>query len=242
MILMMVRRLVGAVGSVVVLLVGTMAISSGAIAASAGLVVAIANSYDDILPASLRDATAVADKLAASGFSTVRLLDASGGEMAAGIVQIRQAAETAGPLRLVYMSGFGMCFNDDMVLFAEDMQPEQFKSGQIGDVIVPVSVVAEAASDGASQTLVVFDTNPRQCTRDMVDAVKLPDNASLLVTTGIGGDVLEEIDENGLSAFATAFVEAYAADRPIKDIVNDIVARIRELTEEQQVPILVGTL
>lgn len=242
MILMMVRRLVGAVGSVVVLLVGTMAISSGAIAASAGLVVAIANSYDDILPASLRDATAVADKLAASGFSTVRLLDASGGEMAAGIVQIRQAAETAGPLRLVYMSGFGMCFNDDMVLFAEDMQPEQFKSGQIGDVIVPLSVVAEAASDGASQTLVVFDTNPRQCTRDMVDAVKLPDNASLLVTTGIGGDVLEEIDENGLSAFATAFVEAYAADRPIKDIVNDIVARIRELTEEQQVPILVGTL
>jgi hypothetical protein len=238
----LVRFLMGAAVSVALLLMGALTISAGAMAASAGLAVVIANSYDGILPASLRDAGAIAGKLEENGFTTVRMLDVTGGEMAAGLVQIRQAAQSAGPLRLVYMSGFGMCVNDDLVLFAEDMQPEQFKSGQIGDVVVPLSVVAEAASGGAGDTLVVFDTNPRQCTRDMIDAVKLPDNAALLITTGIGGDVIDEIDENGLSAFASAFSETFVADRPIKDVVTDVVARIRELTEEQQVPILTGKL
>jgi hypothetical protein len=236
------RSGVGTAACAAVLLFGISATSPGAMATSAGLAVVIANSYDDILPASPRDANAIADKLEKNGFTTVRMLDASGGEMAAGVVQLRQVAEGAGPLRLVYMSGFGMCSNDDILLFAEDMQPEQYKSGQIGDVVLPLSVVAEAASGGASHTLVVFDTDPRQCTRDMIDAVKLPDNAALLITTGIGGDIVDEVDENGLGAFATAFVDIFTADRPIKDIVTDVIARIREITEDQQVPILIGKL
>jgi hypothetical protein len=220
-----------------------MIISAGAATdGSTGLAVVIANSYDEFLPASLRGADAIADKLEESGFTTIRLREATGGEMAASMVQVRQAAETAGPLRLVYMSGFGMCVSDDIVLFAEDMQPEQFKSGQIGDVVVPVSLVAEAVSGGADRILVVFDINPRQCTQDMVNAVKLPENAGLLITTGIGGDVIDEIDEGGMSAFATAFVETFTTERPIKDIVTDVVTQVREMTEEQQTPILVGGL
>jgi hypothetical protein len=213
---------------------------SGAMASSAGLAVVIANGYDGILPASRRGAEAIADKLEENDFATVRMLAAAGGEMAAGVVRIREAAETAGPLRLVYMSGFGMCLNDDLLLFAEDMQPEQFKSGQIGDVVVPLSIVAEAASGGGAQTLVVFDTNPRQCTRDMIDAVKLPENGVLLITTGIGGDIIDEVDENGMSAFATTFVEAFTTDRSLNAIATDVAARIQELTEGTQTPVLIG--
>jgi hypothetical protein len=241
MIAMMLQRFVAGTVWLAALLLSAMATPASA-AGSAGLAVVIANSYDEVLPASLRDADAIADKLEENGFATIRLLGATGGEMAAGVAQIRQAAETAGPLRLVYMSGFGMCVSDDIVLFAEDMQPEQFKSGQIGDVIVPVSLIAEAASTGADRSVVVFDTNPRRCTQDMVNAVKLPDNAALLITTGIGGDIIDEIDEDGMSAFATAFVDTFAADRPIKDIVTDVVAQVREMTDEQQKPIIVGEL
>lgn len=241
MIAMTMQRLVAGTVWVAALLLPATTIPAGA-ADSAGLAVVIANSYDETLPASLRDADAIADKLEENGFATIRLLGATGGEAAAGVVQIRQAAETAGPLRLVYMSGFGMCVADDLVLFAEDMQPEQFKSGQIGDVVVPVSLIAEAASAGADRSLVVFDINPRRCTRDMVNAVKLPENAALLITTGIGGDIIDEIDENGMSAFATAFVDTFTTDRPIKDIVTDVVAQVREMTDGQQESILVGKL
>lgn len=237
-----VRFVAGVAASAAVLLFGAATVSTSAAAASAGLAVVIANSYDGVLPASLRDASAIADKLEENDFAAIRMLGATGSEMLAGIEQIRQTAETAGPLRLVYMSGFGMCINDDIVLFADDMQPEQFESGQIADVVVPLSVVAQAASAGAGRTLVVFDTNPRRCTREMVDAVKLPENTTLLITTAIGGDVIDEIDENGMSAFATAFVDTYSADRPIKDIVTDVVAQIRATTEDQQVPIVVGEL
>jgi uncharacterized caspase-like protein len=235
------RFLKGAAMSVIAVLGGVVLAPAG-MAASAGLAVVIANSYDEHLPASLRDADAIAGKLEQNGFDAIRLLGTTGGETAAALARIRQAAETAGPVRVVYMSGFGMCFNDDLVLFAEDMQPEQFRSGQIGDVVVPLSVVAAAVADGAARTLLVFDTNPRQCTRDMIDAVRLPDNAALLVTTGIGGDVVDEVDEGGMSAFATAFAQAFAADRPLKDIVAEVVAEIREITEGQQDPILIGNL
>jgi len=241
MIAMMLQRVVAGTVWVAALLLSAMTIPAGA-ADSAGLAVVIANGYDEALPASLRDADAIADKLEENGFSTIRLLGATGGEMAAGIVQVRQAAETAGPLRLVYMTGFGMCVSGDLVLFAEDMQPEQFKSGQIGDVVVPVSLVADAAGTGAERTLVVFDINPRRCTKDMVNAVKLPENAAMLITTGIGGDIIDEIDEKGMSAFATSFVDVFAAERPIKDIVTDVIAQIREMTDGQQAPILVGEL
>jgi Caspase domain len=243
MIAIALRRFFAAtVVSAALLFCGGLTTTAGAAGGSTGLAVVIANGYDEILPASLRDANAIADKLEQNGFTTIRLLGAAGSELAAGVAQIRQAAESAGPLRLVYMSGFGMCANDDIVLFAEDMQPEQFKSGQIGDVVVPLSLVAEAASSGADRTLVVFDINPRQCTRGMVDAVKLPENAALLITTGIGGDVIDEIDDGGMSAFATAFVGTFAADRPIKDIVTEVVAQIKEMTDGQQAPILVGEL
>lgn len=241
MVAMLVRWLVAGMVAASALLLSAMVVPASA-ADSAGLAVVIANSYDEALPASLRDADAIADKLEENGFSTIRLLGATGGEMAAGIVQVRQAAETAGPLRLVYMSGFGMCVSDDLVLFAEDMQPEQFKSGQIGDVIVPVSLLAEAAGTGADRSVVVFDTNPRRCTQDMVNAVKLPENTALLITTGIGGDIIDEIDEDGMSAFATAFVDTFAPDRPIKDIITDVIAQVGEMTDGQQKPVLVGEL
>lgn len=241
MIAMMLLRILGrAVPLAVAMLFVVTAIPTSALAASAGLAVVIANGYDDHLPASLRDAGAIADKLAENDFTTVRLLGATGAEAVGAMEQIRQAAEAAGPLRLIYMSGFGMCFNDDIVLFAEDMQPEQYKSGEIGSVVVPLSLVVEAASAGAERTLVVFDTTPRQCTRDMVNSVKLPENTVLLVTTAIGGDIVDEVDEGGMSAFASAFVDSFAAGRPIKDIVADVVAEIRATTEDQQVPIVVG--
>ncbi len=211
-------------------------------AASAGLAVVIANEYEGFLPGATRDATAIADKLEASGFAAVRLLGATGDAIAAGIEQMRKAAEGAGPLRIVYLSGFGMCLNDDLVLFADDMQPEQYESGQVGDVAIPLSVVVEAVAAGGDQTLVVFDTSPNQCTEDGLKAIKLPEKTALLVTTGIGGDVVDEIEEGGKSAFATAFLQEFAPDRAPKDVVDKVIEQIKVLTEEQQVPVLIGKL
>ena len=211
-------------------------------AASAGLAVVIANEYDGVLPGATRDGTAIADKLEASGFTAVRLMGATSGAMAAGVEQIHKAAEGAGPFRIVYLTGFGMCLNDDLVLFAEDMQPAQFESGQLGDVVIPISVVAEAAAAGGEQTLIIFDTDPKQCTDEALKAVKLPEKTALLVTTSIGGDVVDEIEEGGKGAFATAFLQEFAADRAPKEILDKVVEQIKALTEELQVPILIGAL
>lgn len=210
-------------------------------AASAGLAVVIANEYDGVLPGATQDGTAIADKLAAGGFTAVRLMAATGGAMAAGVEEIRKAAEGAGPFRIVYLTGFGMCLNDDLVLFAEDMQPEQFESGQLGDVIIPISVVAEAAAAGGEQTLVVFDTDPKQCTDEALKAIKLPEKTALLVTTSIGGDVID-IEDGDTSAFVTAFLQEFAPGRAPKEILDKTIEQIKALTEELQVPILIGGL
>ena len=211
-------------------------------AASAGLAVVIANEYDGVLPGATRDGTAIADKLEASGFTAVRLMGATGGAMTAGVEQIHKAAEGAGPFRIVYVTGFGMCLNDDLMLFAEDMQPAQFESGQLGDVVIPISVVADAAAAGGEQTLIIFDTDPKQCTDEALKAVKLPEKTALLVTTSIGGDVVDEIEEGGKGAFATAFLQEFATDRAPKEILDKTIEQIKELTEELQVPILIGGL
>ncbi len=211
-------------------------------AASAGLAVVIANEYDGVLPGATRDGTAIADKLEAGGFTGVRLLGAAGGAMTAGVEQIHKAAEGAGPFRIVYLTGFGMCLNDDLMLFAEDMQPAQFESGQLADVVIPVSVVAEAAAAGGEQTLIIFDTDPKQCTDEALKAVKLPEKTALLVTTSIGGDVVDEIEEGGKGAFATAFLQEFAPERAPKEILDKTIEQIKALTEELQVPILIGAL
>jgi hypothetical protein len=211
-------------------------------AASAGLVVVIANEYDGVLPGATRDGTAIVDKLEASGFGAVRLMGATGGEMAAGLEQIRKAAEGAGPFRIVYATGFGMCLNDDLVLFAEDMQPEQFESGQLGDVVIPLSVVAEAAAAGGEQTLVVFDSDPKQCTDEALKAIKLPEKTALLVTTGIGGDVVDEVEEGGNGAFATAFLQEFVPGRAPEEVLGKVAEQIKAMTEELQVPIVLGAL
>lgn len=224
-----------------ILLVGANLAPTRASAASAGLAVVIANSYDGFLPSSARDAGAIADRLEQENFDAVRMLGMAGGEIIARVGRLGESVAAAGTKRFVYMSGFGMCFNDDLVLFAEDMQPEQFKSGQIGEVIVPLSVVLNAIAEGAGETLVVFDTTPRQCTRDMIDAIKLPENTVLMVTTGIGGDVIDEVDEGGMSAFTTAFVKSFAADRPSRELANQLAAKISEMTEDQQKPIVVAS-
>jgi hypothetical protein len=216
--------------------------ASPAFAASAGLGVVIANEYDGVLPGALRDGGAIADKLEASGFAAVRLEKVTGGAMAAGLEQIRKAAEGAGPFRIVYATGFGMCLNDDLILFAEDMQPEQYESGQLGDVAIPLSVVAEAAAEGGDQTLIVFDSDPKQCTDEALKAIKLPEKTALLVTTGIGGDVVDEIEDGGKGAFATAFLQEFAADRAPKEVLDKTIEQIKALTEELQVPILMGGL
>lgn len=236
------RRLCLLLGLSTLVSLGGGALFSTHASASDGLVVVIANSYEGALPGALNDGNAIADRLQAEGYDGIRLLGVPGSAMAAGLEQIRKTAEGAGPFRLIYATGFGMCLNDDLVLFADDLQPEQFKSGQVGDVVIPLSVVAEAAAVGGEQTLLVFDTNPRQCTRDALDAFKLPPNSALLVTTGIGGDVIDEIDDNGMSAFSTAFIEKFAGGRDVADIISPVMAQIQELTGEQQVPILIGKL
>lgn len=241
MITLMVKRFVKTTTvSALIFLGGVMLTPTHASAAAPGLAVVIGNSYEGYLPGSPRDAGAVADTLEKNGFVTVRMLSATGSEIASEVARLAAAVAAAGPTRIVYMSGFGMCFNDDLVLFAEDIQPEQFKSGKIGDVAISLSVVAETVAAGAEHALVVFDTNPRQCTRDMVDALKLPKNTVLLITTGIGGDVIDEIDEGGMSAFATAFVDSFDAKQPVDKLAADLAAQIRTMTEGQQVPIVVG--
>jgi len=221
----------------------SMALASVAAAQeSAGLVVVIANEYDGFIPSATRDANAVADKLEGDGFDAVRLLDVVGGDFVAELEKVRVAAERAGSLRIIYATGFGMCLNETLVVFTEDAQPEQFKSGQIGDVVVPLAFVAEAAATGGAQTLIVFDVNPNQCTRVFFDGVKLPPNSALLITTGIGGDVVEEVNEDGMSAFVTAFIHEYAPDRALNDIIVKVVEQIRELTDERQMPLLIGDL
>lgn len=211
-------------------------------AASAGLVVVIANEYDGFLAGTTRDANAIADKLEADGFSAVRLLNKAGEDIAAGLGKVRAAALSAGPIRLVYVSGFGMCLNDDLVLFAEDMQPEQFQSGQFGNVAIPLSSLAEAVSKGSERILVVFDIDPNQCTWDGLNAIKFTPNSALLVTTGIGGDIDGEVGEEGMNAFTTAFLQEFARDIALSDIVANVIEQIRLLTNERQVPILVGEL
>lgn len=212
------------------------------VAESAGLVVVLANEYDGFLPSARRDANVIADRLETGGFNAIRLLNVTGDKIADGVQQIRDAAERAGPLRIVYASGFGMCVNDDLMLFAEDMQPEQFKSGQIGDVVVPLSIIGEAVSEGGAQTLIVFDINPNQCTQATLKAITLPANAALLVTTGIGGDVIDEVGEGGMGAFSTAFLQEFTADRTPNDIIAKVVEEIRALSDERQLPILIGEL
>lgn len=210
--------------------------------ASEGLAVVIANEYDGFTPSATRDANAIADKLEADGFDTVRLLGLPGDKIATGLEQVRLAAEDAGPFRIVYVSGFGMCVNDDLMLFTEDVQPEQFKSGKIGDVVVPLSIVREAVANGGSQTLIVFDINPNQCTRDNLSAITPPANSAILITTGIGGDIIEEVDEEGRSAFVTAFLREFAPDRDPIEIIARVIEQIRALTGERQLPFLIGKL
>lgn len=210
--------------------------------ASAGLVVVIANEYDGHLTGVQRDADAIASKLEAEGFDAVRMLGLPGAAVAGGIEQVRSAAKSAGPLRIIYASGFGMCLNDDLFLFAEDMQPEQFASGKVGDFIVPLSIVAEAAAAGGSQTLVVFDISPFECTRDTLQAFRLSPNWALLVTTGIGGDVIDELNEDGIGAFTIAFLQQFVSDRPPNDIIDKVIEQIRIMTGDRQVPILFGKL
>lgn len=217
--------------------------ASPAQAASAGLVAVVANDYGGFLTGAPRDANAVADKLEAGGFDSVRLIGANGAAVAAGLDQIRKVAETAGPVRIVYVNGFGICLNDDLVLLTEDAQPEQLKSGEVGDVVVPMSVLAEAAAPGGAETLVVFDTNPNQCTESELKAIKLPENTSLLVTAGIGGDLIEVGEgEDSNSAFTVALMETLDSDTVLKDVVAEVVARIPELSEGSQNPMLIGAL
>lgn len=215
---------------------------ANASAQSPGLAVVIANSYEGFLDGPESDAEAIAGKVEEAGFSTLRIMDVAGKDFAPKLDEIRKAAEAAGPFRIVYATGFGMCLNDDLVLFAEDMQPEQYQSGQVGDVVVPLSTVAEAAATGGGQVLVVFDTTPNQCTTDSLKAVKLPASSALMVTTAVGSDVLDNFDESGRGAFATAFLQAFEARFAPKDLAERLIREVTTITEEQQVPVLFGTL
>jgi hypothetical protein len=73
-------------------------------------------------------------------------------------------------------------------------------------------------------------------------AIKLPEKTSLLITTSIGGDVVDELEEGGKGAFATAFLQAFAPERAPKEILDKTIEQIKALTEELQVPILIGGL
>jgi hypothetical protein len=215
---------------------------SAAGAQAPGLAVVVANSYAGFLDGPAGDAEAIAGKMEQGGFSTLRIMDVAGKDFAPKLDEIRKAAEAAGPFRLIYATGFGMCVNDDLMLFAEDMQPEKYTSGQVGDVVVPLSTVAEAAATGGGKVLVVFDTTPNQCTSDSLKAVKLPDSSALLVTTAVGGDVVDNFDETGRGAFATAFLQVFAPDLAPQDLADKLVAEVKTITEEQQVPVLFGAL
>jgi uncharacterized caspase-like protein len=215
---------------------------AGAAAQPAGLAVIVANSYSGFLDGPAADAEAIAGKVEESGFSTLRIMNVAGKDFAPKLDEIRKAAEAAGPFRVIYATGFGMCLNDDLMLFAEDMQPEQYTSGKVGDVVVPLSTVAEAAATGGGQVLVIFDTTPNQCTADSLKAVKLPARSALLVTTTVGGDVVDNFDETGRGAFATAFLQAFEPRLAPKDLADKLVREVGTITEDQQVPVLFGTL
>ncbi len=206
------------------------------------LAIVIANGYDGFLPGPAGDANAIADKVEEGGFSTLRILDVAGKDFAPKLEEIKKAAATAGPFRIVYATGFGMCLNDDLMLFAEDMEPENYSSGEVGDVVVPLSLVAEAAATGGGQVLVVFDTTPNQCTDDSLKTAKFPVSSALLVTTAVGSDVVDDFDETGRGAFATAFLQAFAPELGPKDLVDKLIEQVKTMTEEQQVPVLFGKL
>ena len=209
---------------------------------SAGLAVVIANEYGGFIPSTTRDANAVGDKLERDGFDTVRLLNVPGRAFAARLDEVRGAAVSAGPLRVVYISGFGMCLDNSLVLLAEDLQPEQLESGLFGGQVIPLAIVAEAVAAGGAQTLIVFDINPNQCSRHYLESIKMPANTALLITTGIGGDVIDEVDEDGMSAFVTAFLREFAPDRALNDNIVKVIEQIRALSGETQMPLLIGDL
>lgn len=215
---------------------------SAASAQNAGLAVVIANSYGGFLTGTEVDADAIAAKAEQGGLSALRILDVTGKDFAPKLDEIRTAAAAAGPFRLVYATGFGMCVDDDLMLFAEDMQPEQYNSGQLGDAVVPLSIVAEAAATGGGKVLVVFDTNANQCAEDDLKKVKLPAESGILLTTAVGGDVLDNFDESGKGAFATAFEQAFDAKLALKALADKLAEQVNTITEEQQQPVLFGTL
>jgi hypothetical protein len=215
---------------------------SGASAEPAGLAIVIANSYSGFLDGPAGDAEAIAKKAEGGGFSALRIMNVGGKDFAPKLDEIRTAAEAAGPFRIVYATGFGMCLNDDLMLFAEDMQPEQYTSGKVGDVVVPLSTVAEAAATGGGKVLVVFDTTPNQCTDDSLKAVKLPPSSALLVTTAVGSDVVDNFDETGRGAFTTAFLQGFEPRLAPKDLADKLIREVSTITEDQQVPVLFGSL
>jgi hypothetical protein len=215
---------------------------SDAGAAPAGLAVVIANSYSGYLDGPEGDAEAIAKKAEEGGFTALRITDVAGKDFGAKLDEIRKAAQAAGPFRIVYATGFGMCLNDDLMLFAEDMQPEQYTSGKVGDVVIPLSTVAEAAATGGGKVLVIFDTTPNQCTDDSLKAVKLPPSSALMVTTSVGSDVVDNFDESGLGAFATAFLQGFEPRLAPKDLAAKLVSEVSTITEDQQTPVLLGSL
>jgi len=216
--------------------------TASALAAGPGLAVVLANDYDSHAPGATRDGAAIADAMEAKGFASVRIVNAASTAMPAGLDAIRKAAVNAGPFRLIYAGGFGACVNGELMLFADDIQPEQFQSGEISDVVVPLSTLRDAAGEGAGPTLIVFDGNPMQCTESDIKAIKLPEKTALMVTTGIGGDVVEEIEGSDIGAFATAFIAEYAPDRMASELLDELSDQIQTLSEGQQVPITVGSL
>jgi hypothetical protein len=215
---------------------------SGAAAQPANLAIIIANGYSGFLEGPAGDAEAIAKKAEEGGFTALRIMDVAGKDFVPKLYEIRTAAVAAGPFRIVYATGFGMCLNDDLVLFAEDMQPEQYTSGKVGDVVVPLSTVADAAATGGGQVLVIFDTTPNQCTNDSLKAVKLPPSSALLVTTAVGSDVVDNFDETGRGAFATAFLQGFEARLAPKELADKLVREVSTITEEQQTPVLFGAL
>jgi hypothetical protein len=215
---------------------------SGVGAQPAGLAVIVANSYAGFLEGPAGDAEAVARKVEEGGLSALRIMNVAGKDFAPKLDEIRTAAEAAGPFRIVYATGFGMCLDGDLMLFAEDMQPEQYTSGKVGDVVVPLSTVAEAAATGGGKVLVIFDTTPNQCTTDSLKAVKLPPSSALLMTAAIGSDVVDNFGETGRGAFATAFLQGFESRLAPKDLADKLIQEVATITEHQQVPVLFGAL
>ena len=170
----------------------------------------------------------------------MRLVNATGSALAAGLPQIRQAATSAGPLAS-FMPAASACVSTTISSSLPKIcSQSSSRAASSATQRSHSRFIAEAAGEGGSKTFVVFDTTPNQCTTDAVKAIKVPGEGALLVTTGIGGDVLEEVDENGLGAFAAAFVEACTPDAALKETVTKVVDKIRELTDGEQQPMLIG--